>query len=110
MLFGVTEYNFSISAPLKNAYDWLSMEDKNKVSPVLEKLGAMVSVAAAVGGQNAQTHFKYSVSYRKVKLLEPSEKAKIGINRFNGNYFDEKGNLTDNETLARIPVFLNEFA
>lgn len=110
VLFGVTEYNFTISAPLKNAYDWLSREDTNKVCPVLDKLGAMVSVAAAVAGQNAQTHFRHSVSYRKVKLLEPTEKARLGINRFNGNYFDAEGNLIDNDTQAKIPVFLNEFA
>lgn len=61
ILFGVPEYNFSIAAPLKNAYDWLSREDKNKVCPVLEKLGAMVSSGGGVGGQKAQDHFRQSV-------------------------------------------------
>lgn len=40
------EYNGTISSPLKNAYDWLSREDKNKFCPVTQKLGAMVSSAA----------------------------------------------------------------
>jgi chromate reductase len=28
ILFAVPEYNFSVASPLKNAYDWLSREDK----------------------------------------------------------------------------------
>lgn len=110
IIFGVAEYNFTISAPLKNAYDWLSREDANKFCPVTEKPIALVSSAAAVAGQNAQNHFKHSVSYRKLKVLEPSEAAKIGINRFNGQFFDENGNLIDQANLQKIPVLLNEFA
>lgn len=34
VLFVVPEYNFSVASPLKNAYDWLSREDKNKFCPV----------------------------------------------------------------------------
>jgi len=77
---------------------------------VTEKIVAMVSSAAAVAGQNAQTHFRQSVSFRKVKVLEPSENAKININRFNGKFFDENGNLIDQDNRQRIPLFLNEFS
>lgn len=34
ILFAIPEYNFTIAAPMKNAYDWLSREDKNKFCPV----------------------------------------------------------------------------
>jgi NAD(P)H-dependent FMN reductase len=55
ILFGVAEYNFTVSSPLKNAYDWLSRDfvisgenepwNKNGAkSPIAEKVGAMVSV------------------------------------------------------------------
>lgn len=88
VLFAVAEYNFSVSSPLKNAYDWLSREDKNKFCPVTEKFGAMMSSAAAVGGLNAQTHLRQIVSFRKMQLLQPSKDAEILIKRFSGNFFD----------------------
>lgn len=85
VLFGLPEYNFSISAPMKNAYDWLSREYANssdkyeKTSPVQEKIGAMVSVAYADGGVSSQTHFLHSVSYRKMKILPPTGIAEFRI-------------------------------
>lgn len=75
ILFGVPEYNFSIASPLKNAYDWLSREDTNKVCPVAEAIGAMVSSGGGMGGGRAQAHFRQSVGFRKVQLLEPSKNA-----------------------------------
>jgi NAD(P)H-dependent FMN reductase len=82
LLFGVPEYNFTVSSPLKNAYDWLSREYKtgetwNKrapKSPVEEKVGAMVSVGGPQGGAKAQNHFLECVELRKLKILPPSGK------------------------------------
>ena len=72
ILFGVPEYNYSIASPLKNAYDWLSREDKNKYCPVTSKLGAFVSSGGGKGGVNAQDHFRHSVSFRKMQILKPT--------------------------------------
>ena len=66
ILFGVPEYNYSIASPLKNAYDWLSRDDKNKYCPVTKKLGAMVSSGGGMGGGRAQEHFRQSVSFRGI--------------------------------------------
>jgi NAD(P)H-dependent FMN reductase len=75
ILFAVPEYNTTISSPLKNAYDWLSREDKNKFCPVTEKLAAMISSAAVTGGVKAQEHMRLSVSYRKLNVMTPSKDA-----------------------------------
>lgn len=47
ILFGVPEYNYSIASPMKNAYDWLSRDDKNKYCPVTNKLGPLCRVEQA---------------------------------------------------------------
>ena len=42
-----------------------------------------------------------------MKIMEGSE---ILVKRFSGQYFDENGNLTDEETRAALKEFLNAFA
>ena len=94
VLFAIPEYNFTISAPIKNAYDWLSREYKDssdyydKTSPVQDKIGAMVSVAYATGGVSAQDHFLHSVSYRKMKILPPTGAGEFRIKGYEGKKFD----------------------
>lgn len=51
LIFAVPENNYSVSAPLKNAYDWLS-RGGDKAS-VYQKPVAFVT-AAGQGGKNAQ--------------------------------------------------------
>jgi NAD(P)H-dependent FMN reductase len=84
----VPEYNFSISSPLKNAYDWLARDDKSGYCPMTNAIGAMVSSGGQGGGSKAQTQFRESVEYRKMQLLEPSSNAEILIKRFFGQFFD----------------------
>lgn len=109
ILFGVPEYNYSIASPMKNAYDWLSRDDKNKYCPVTNKLGAFVSSGASRGGGNAQDHFRQSVIFRKLQILKPSNEAEFLVKRFSGKFFDDNGNLIDESTKKRVPLFLNEF-
>lgn len=66
ILFALPEYNFSVASPMKNAYDWLSRDDKNKYCPVTSKLGAMVSSGGGMGGQRSQDHFRQIVGFRKM--------------------------------------------
>lgn len=94
---------------MKNAYDWVSRDDKNKFCPVTEKLGAMVSSGGSMGGGRAQAHLRQSVGFRKMKLLEPTKDAEILIKRYSGKFFDDNGNLIDADHKKRIPLFLNEF-
>ncbi len=47
ILFGVAEYNLTISSPLKNAFDWLS---RGEDSPLKLKSAGMVSSAGMKGG------------------------------------------------------------
>lgn len=72
IIYGVAEYNHAVSAPLKNAYDWFSREDRHKQCEISGKPGAMVSVAGPVKGGYAQENFRQIVEYRGIKLLTPS--------------------------------------
>jgi len=88
VLFAVPENNFNVSAPLKNAYDWLSRGE----TPWKLKPCAMVSSAAMTGGELAQKSFRQTVGYCKVNMMEKPE---IYVKRFSGKYFDNDGNLVD---------------
>ena len=75
----IPEYNFSMAGSFKNAYDWLSRsyesssDPYDKVTPMKEKIGAMMTVAGMVGGKNAQEHFAHSSKLCKIKLMIPTE-------------------------------------
>lgn len=75
LLFAVPEYNYAVAAPLKNAYDWFSRDDRHKKCEITEKVGAMVSSAGFAKGGNAQENFRKIVEFRKLKLLTPSSQA-----------------------------------
>lgn len=70
MLFAIPEYNYRVSAPLKNAYDWLSMsvDPQNSPSPMKEKVAGMIG-AGLNGANQAQEHFVQICGYCKVKLM-----------------------------------------
>jgi chromate reductase len=65
ILFGVPEYNSSFTAPLKNAYDWISRGDTLKEFPA-----GLVSVGGGAGGLNGQKQFRIVGEYFKVKFLQ----------------------------------------
>ena len=107
ILFALPEYNHSVSSPMKNAYDWLSRDDKNKYCPVSSKLGAMVSSGGNMGGKRSQEHLRQITAVRRMELLEPTPEAEIAVKRFSGPFFDEHGNLIDKGVRGRILPFLN---
>ena len=115
ILFNIPEYNFSMAGSFKNAYDWLSRSNDtatdpyDKVSPMKEKIGAMVSVAGMVGGKNAQDHFAHSSKLLKVKLMIPTEETAIQVNRFTSKKFDDESNLIDEDVRKKLSVFLDAF-
>lgn len=99
-MFGVSENNFSVTAALKNAYDWLSRGE----SPVLKDFpAAMISSGADQGGLRAQKAFRIVGEYLKVQFLsEPV----VAVKRFNGKYFNEQGDLIDDQVKQEIKPFL----
>ena len=101
-----------MSAPLKNAYDWLSRAYPNNPSPVSEQMGGMISSAGVLGGKDAQACFVQTGKFRKMKIFDEDleEEKKIRINRFkNSHYFDESGNVISDELKGKLSTFLNEF-
>ena len=69
----------------------------------------MVSSAGVQKGQNAQDHFRKYVEQRKINLLKPSKEAEVLVNRWGGKFFDDSGNVIDEDLKKRITLFLNEF-
>ncbi|KAJ4807271.1 NADPH:quinone oxidoreductase [Rhynchospora pubera] len=54
ILFASPEYNYSVSAPLKNAIDWASRPP----NVWADKAAAIVSAAGGSGGQRSQYHIR----------------------------------------------------
>ncbi len=88
LLFGVAEYNLTISSPLKNAFDWLSRGE----TPLMFKPTGIISSAGSKGGELAQKTFLTMAEFPKMKVMNNPF---YGVKRFTGNFFDEKGNLID---------------
>jgi NAD(P)H-dependent FMN reductase len=103
ILFGCPENNYSISAPLKNAYDWLSRDkDLLKGFPA-----AIVSSGGGEGGLRGQKALRTVGEYANVQFFSGSE---IAVKRFGGNFFDADGNVTNEELKGQIKSFLQDFA
>ncbi len=97
LLFAVTEYNYSMSAVLKNAVDWASR-------PVATSglKGKPAAVMGASGGQfgsvRAQLHFRHVAVFCDMHMVNKPE---IMV-REPGKKFDAEGRLTDPDTRALV--------
>lgn len=112
ILFGIPEYNYSMSSPFKNAYDWLSRQYPTEPSPVAKKTAAIVSVGGASGGSKAQKHFLESSDFCKVNIMPPEENP-IRVFRWTGKggeRFDKEGNLECEETRKTLRPWLDKFS
>ena len=89
VLFSTPEYNYSVSAPLKNAFDWISRPPNQ---PLMNKPVAIMSASAGpLGGTRAQYHLRHMfVATNSHPLNNPQ----IMIGSAGGK-FDDKGNFTD---------------
>lgn len=87
LIFAIPENNYSVSAPLKNIYDWLSRGGDK--AAVYQKPVAFVSTGAK-GAVNAQAHMKDIIAYCKLKLME---EPKVQIPRYVPGNFGEDGSL-----------------
>ena len=116
LLFGVPEYNSGISAPLKNAMDWISRPEGAGGNPVrpgprnafFEKPCAMLGASSGMGGTiRAQLALRQSAamgcrpSYCRAAPTSMSPaRAK----------FDGDGNLTDAATTELVAKLMAAFA
>ncbi len=69
----------------------------------------MVSSGGGKGGENAQKHFRDCVAFCKVKLMETDKDNTLTVNRFAGNIFNEKGDVTSGELKKRLSNYLDCF-
>ncbi len=108
VLFALPEYNFRVSAALKNAYDWfsISVDPANIPSPMKGKPAGMIG-AGLNGGNQAQDHFVQICQYCKVKLMRNPV---IQVKRYEPGNFDEKGNLVNEKAKVELAAYLKEFA
>ena len=86
LVFLTPIYNQSISAPLKNAIDFLNAEWNNKPA-------AIVSYGYTNGGANAAKHLTDILNEVKMKVIEP----KVAI-QFTQDTFEQAGGFKDIET------------
>ncbi|KAF5733639.1 NADPH:quinone oxidoreductase-like isoform X1 [Tripterygium wilfordii] len=107
ILFASPEYNYSVSAPLKNALDWVSIPPVNVWAG---KPAAIVSASGGSGGARAQYHLRQIGVYLDLHFINKPE---FFLNAFQPpQKFDGNGDLIDAEAKERLKdvlVALREF-
>jgi chromate reductase len=92
LLFGVAEYNYSISGVLKNAIDWASRP--LDTTPLTGKPASMVGSGGRFGTVRAQGQLRMILSGLNMLVLPKPE----FLLPFGGQKFDGQGRLIDEET------------
>jgi len=100
ILFASPEYNYSISAPLKNAIDWASRPPNVWAG----KPAAIVSAGGSFGGGRAQYHLRQVGVFLDLHFINKPE---LAIQAFQPpQKFDADGNLIHDETKERLKQVL----
>ncbi|KDP40537.1 hypothetical protein JCGZ_24536 [Jatropha curcas] len=100
VLFASPEYNFSVTAPLKNAIDWASRPPNCWA----DKAAAIVSAGGSFGGGRSQYHLRQIGVYLDLHFINKPE---FFLNAFAPPAkFDADGNLIDPEAKERIKDLL----
>lgn len=105
VLFASPEYNYSIPGVLKNAIDWASRPFNDNAwdgKPV----AVMSASTGKLGGARMQYHLRQSFVFLNMHPINRPEFMLAGA----ANYFDEQGNLKDEDTRNRIRDLLNSLA
>ncbi|EOA24776.1 hypothetical protein CARUB_v10018055mg [Capsella rubella] len=106
ILFSCPEYNYSVSAPLKNALDWASRAPNVWAT----KPAAVISTGGDCGGGRSQYHLRQIGVFLDLHFINKPE---FTLNAFQPpQKFDEEGNLVDEvakERLKRVLVSLQAF-
>lgn len=105
-LFASPEYNYSITAPLKNAIDWASRPP----NVWADKAAAIISTGGGFGGGRSQYHLRQIGVFLDLHFINKPE---FVLNAFQPPAkFDSDGNLIDpiaKERLHAVLLSLKEF-
>lgn len=101
LLFAVPENNWSVSAAMKNAFDWASRGP----SPLDRKPAAIMGTGGKGGTLKAQTHFRQIASHNDIKIMPDP---KIVLSKAESS-FNESGDLIDSTVSEQIQAFLLAF-
>ncbi|XP_024452081.2 NADPH:quinone oxidoreductase [Populus trichocarpa] len=100
VLFASPEYNYSVTAPLKNAIDWASRPPNCWA----DKAAAIVSTGGSFGGGLAQYHLRQIGIYLDLHFINKPE---FHLNAFAPPAkFDSNGNLIDPQSKDRLKEVL----
>jgi len=105
ILFVSPEYNYSIPGVLKNAIDWASrpyVDNSWDGKPV----AIMSASSGKLGGARMQYHLRQSFVFLNMHPINRPEFILANA----ANYFDEKGNLKDEETRNHVQNILASLA
>ncbi|CAH1428914.1 unnamed protein product [Lactuca virosa] len=95
-LFASPEYNYSITAPLKNAIDWASRPP----NVWADKAAAVVSAGGGFGGGRSQYHLRQIGVFLDLHFINKPE---FVVNAFQPPAkFDSDGNLIDPQSKERL--------
>ncbi|KAK1433394.1 hypothetical protein QVD17_10304 [Tagetes erecta] len=99
-LFASPEYNYSITAPLKNAIDWASRAPNVWAN----KPAAIISAGGGFGGGRSQYHLRQIGVFLDLHFINKPE---FVLNAFQPPAkFDNDGNLIDPEAKERLKLVL----
>lgn len=100
LLLACPEYNYSLAPALKNALDWASKYQENKL--LSGKPAAILGSGGGMGTGRAQYHLRQVCVYLNVYPLNQPE---VFAGAFSGS-FDDAGNLIDEKIKARVVELL----
>ncbi|GAB2210821.1 hypothetical protein Droror1_Dr00016107 [Drosera rotundifolia] len=99
-LFASPEYNYSVTAPLKNAIDWASRAP----NAWADKAAAILSTGGGFGGGRSQYHLRQIGVYIDLHFINKPE---FLLNAFQPPAkFDSDGNLLDEDAQEKIKEVL----
>ncbi len=105
LLIATPEYNYSITAVLKNAIDW-APRPKPDASPMNDKPAAIMGAGGMLGTSRAQMHLRDILMHnRNYVVVSPQ----VMVARA-GQYFDKQGHLSDDAIRDRIARLLEALA
>ncbi|PKU73541.1 NADPH:quinone oxidoreductase [Dendrobium catenatum] len=100
ILFASPEYNYSFSAPLKNAIDWASRPP----NVFADKPAAIVSAGGGFGGGRSQYHLRQIGVFLDLHFINKPE---LFVQAFQPpRKFDDEGNLIDPEIKEKLKQVL----
>ena len=114
-LFGLSEYNFSMSGAAKNAIDWGS-RGADGGNLFNEKAAAVVSAGGGVGGQRAAAHFRDSALFLNLHVMnKPDLSARIyqspsPFNLESGDLVDEDMRVNAGKVVDALIEWTNRIA